>query len=392
MTLKKVFLSFLSWRVLITLVAFAGMHYLEYKPTFANPEYLDLFQLPRIISSWANFDGVHYLTIAREGYDASHLISAFFPVFPLFIRIVSVLPGSTLFWGLMISHIAFISTLLIWTKFFNEMYSNKVVVLSTLLLLAFPTSFFFGSVYSESLFLLLVLSSLYVAYKGNFLLSGLLAAGATANRIVGIWLIVALGFELLEQQGIFSQKVNRDKVKKLIQQQWIQFAKISLGLSGLFGYMIYLGDKYSDPLKFYHVQSEFGSGREESLVLLPQVVWRYLKILVTANPQSFAYYAAAQELIISLIVLGVLIMAYKYRTKANIRLSWLVFSAGAYITPTLTGTLSSMPRYVLVCFPVFLLAGWFLSDKPRLFLPLFLISVVFLIINTMLFIQGYWVA
>jgi hypothetical protein len=81
--------------------------------------------------------------------------------------------------------------------------------------------------------------------------------------------------------------------------------------------------------------------------------------------------------------------------KKNIKINWayLVFAWGAYVLPTLTGNFSSMPRYILVCFPLFIYVSLLLEKKPRAWRFFYLtISLIFLIINLALFTQGYWVA
>lgn len=75
----------------------------------------------------------------------------------------------------------------------------------------------------------------------------------------------------------------------------------------------------------------------------------------------------------------------------GMRLSYLVFAGLAYLLPTLTGSFSSMPRYVLVIFPIFILLGIFFSKRRRLVLFLGIVSMLLLAIETMLFIRGYWV-
>jgi len=64
----------------------------------------------------------------------------------------------------------------------------------------------------------------------------------------------------------------------------------------------------------------------------------------------------------------------------------------AYLTPTFTGTFSSMPRYVLVLFPGFILLSlwaekyrWLRILYPILAIPLFILCLL-------LFTRGFWVA
>jgi hypothetical protein len=64
-----------------------------------------------------------------------------------------------------------------------------------------------------------------------------------------------------------------------------------------------------------------------------------------------------------------------------------------YLIPTLSGSFSSLPRYVLVLFPGFILMAVWLSKKSRwLQTAVLLILFLALGIATALFARGYWVA
>ncbi|HOI05491.1 MAG TPA: hypothetical protein PLJ02_03465, partial [Candidatus Woesebacteria bacterium] len=159
---------------------------------------------------------------------------------------------------------------------------------------------------------------------------------------------------------------------------------------GLVSYMGYLWVNFNDPFYFLTVQSQFGAGRQSQLVIWPQVVWRYLKIIFTVRPIDWKYFAYVQEFCLSLIGLYYLIKAF---LKKELPLAWILFALGAYFMPTLTGNFSSMPRYILVCWPIFFyLAKDFSRWKPQAKILYLTISLLLLIINSMLFIQGYWVA
>ena len=116
-------------------------------------------------------------------------------------------------------------------------------------------------------------------------------------------------------------------------------------------------------------------------------MWRYIKILWTARPFDLKYYAYVQEFIFG--VLGLVGIIWSW---FRVRKSYVVFSALAFLLPTLTGTFSSMPRYFLASFSVFILVIKLLEKKPLLQNIWLGISTLLLIFNTILFIQGYWVA
>ena len=108
-------------------------------------------------------------------------------------------------------------------------------------------------------------------------------------------------------------------------------------------------------------------------------------MLVTVDPTNHIFYTVALEAASGVIFLILTIYAFK-RT----RLSYALFGLLSYIAPTLTGTLSSMPRYVLILFPCFIILG---ASKNNKFQRLWLvISAILLAINTAFFIRGYWIA
>ncbi|MEN8252835.1 MAG: hypothetical protein ABFQ62_00440 [Patescibacteria group bacterium] len=383
--LKKLSILFLVWRTSLFIIGFLAQKALPYDPSFPYSEIiLAKSNLPIWLYSWANFDGVHYLTIVREGYFGTGLIQAFFPLFPILVKLISLLVTSKVLAGLIISNLFLFLFFYIWFIFAKEEWGKKIAHLSLFTIMLFPTSFFMGSLYTESLFLFLITSSFFSAKRKNWALAGVFAALASATRVVGILLVPSLLIELLNQnyqKRIIPSLVNILKTKKK-EMLWI-FS----GSLGLVIYMLYLNYKFYDPLYFFHVQSEFGGGRQESLILYPQVVFRYIKILLTYRPINLSYYAYVQEFLISTLGLIALIFSYKY-----VRKSFLFFALAAFFVPTLTGTFSSMPRYILVSFPIFIYLAKLLEKKTKLKILYFSISTLLLIFNTILFIQGYWVA
>ncbi|MFZ5437850.1 MAG: hypothetical protein ACOZAK_02255 [Patescibacteria group bacterium] len=383
---QKLFWLVLSWRLALLLLALVADHFLVYAPSFPySKEILAKLTTGRWLYSWANFDGVHYLTIASKGYLETALIQAFFPVFPLMLSLLKAIFGQYFFIMALLSQ--FLLTWLLSGLFF---YLLKVVLQKSssiswwavIILLIFPTSFFLGALYNESLFLIVVLASFIFAHHKQWWWAGIMGALASATRVVGIALWPAL---IVEWWLSKNKPLTMENITKEIKAGWGELVQLSISVLGLAGYMLYLHNTFADPLYFFHVQSEFGAGREEGLILLPQVIWRYLKILTT-TPLDWKYFAYAQEFFFSIGFFGLLIWFWK-RVKA----SYLIFALLVLIVPTLTGTFSSMPRYVLAAFPFYyLLADW-LNNQPTRFLVLAL-SGLLLIINTLLFIQGYWVA
>lgn len=419
-TTGLILLVVICWRLALFAVANQAPNFFDYFPTFPYSDSLvNLSQLPAWVYSWANFDGVHYLTIVNQGYLETGLIQAFFPLYPLLIDVLiaSFSISKAIQIGLLVSFVALLGSSIVWwwaTPWFltqKSKQTNRVRWLSLLLLLFFPTSFYLGAMYTEALFFLLSISGLALGVKRHFLLASIFAGLASGTRLVCIFLVPAL---LLEywwpsivawwrsrhavpiKTGSASQSqsrynkwmiLNQVQDDSLIKSIVISLAIIIIGSSGLLFYSGYLQKNFNDLLYFFSVQSQFGAGREQSIILYPQTAWRATKILLTARPFDWKYYAYTQEFLVGMVGLIAIIWSAKY-VKPSI---WL-FSLLTFLLPTLTGTFSSMPRYFLTSYAVFLALAVVLSTRRKRAILVLLLSTFFLIINTMLFIQGYWVA
>lgn len=377
--IKKIFYLWLGWRISLFIFALIGLVLLPLQSIHYLGGSIDNYSTNPLFWGWANFDGDYYLKIAVHGYQS--LTHSFFPLYPLFAKYLATPFGSEVstivIAGLIISNLSFLISLFIFWKLVRIDYSEKIAFWSLISLLVFPISFYFGAMYTESLFLLLALSAFYAARKKIWFLAGFLGMLASATRVIGILLLPALIVEWF--QGVKNRK-----------KQSSIFGLLSLLLIpvGLVLYILFLQKTTGNPLAFYNELGAFGEQRSGQLVPLYQVFWRYIKMLATTTMSDPIYLTVSMEAVAGFFVPVLLLWGY----IKKMRISYLLFGALAYMLPTLTGSFSSMPRYVLVIFPLFILLGIFLSEKPKLRLSLFIASIILLTIETMLFIRGYWVA
>jgi hypothetical protein len=372
----------LLWRLVLLAIGWWADAQQPYAPSFPYATELLIQQaLPSWLSKWASFDGVHYLTIMQRGYLGTGLIQAFFPVFPF---TVLLLAGSASIAGLITTGLLLNLLLAIYLAWIAQRLlrldvGSVAARWGVLALFLFPTSFFLAALYSETLYLALSLTALFLIRKRRWWWAAGLILVASATRITGVFLVLALLVEWAGSLGWHASKLKRQLPKMLV--------IASVASLGLVSYMAYLWWQFSDPIYFLNVQSEFGGGRSETLVTYPQVVWRYLKMFATVRPFDWKFYAIVAEFLA-----GVLPLLALFRWGRQLRLSYLVYGLACFLLPTLTGTFSSMPRYLLVVWPVFLgLAVWSKAHRTNFILYL-LFSSLLLIINTVLFIQGIWVA
>lgn len=327
----------------------------------------------------ANFDGVYYVAISQFWYRG--LDQAFFPLYPMVMYVVMMLtslhPATA---GIIVSIISLFFALKIFALIQEVDGFKKYIFWSIIMYLAFPSSFFFGAVYTESFFIFLTLLSFYLARKNRHVLSSLAGSFATATRIVGIFLLPALFVEFYYQL--------KDKKKKYSKKFLVYyFSPLLMVPAGMLSYMAFLWYRYKDPLLFVHIQPSFGAGRSGgAVILLPQVLFRYAKILLSVHVTELTFYIAILEMTTLFIIGFLLFLAY----KKGIRKSYILFSLCALLFPTLSGTLSSLPRYALVCFPVFIYLAQI--KNPYLKTLLILTGLILEGILTIFFLQGYFVS
>lgn len=373
-----ILILFIIWRLALT---FVGIFAASLVPLGNIDRFLgggpQNYILAPQVYSWANFDGEHYLSISIHGY--KFLEQAFFPVYPMlitfFARPFSYDPYSQFVFstlaGLLISNIAFYFALYFLWCLLREDYSARIAYLTITILLVFPTSFYLGAVYNESLFLLLSVVSFYFARKNYWFVAAVSGAVSSATRIFGLIIFPALFLEIW-------------KKKKINMLFWILLIP-----SGLLFYMLYQWIYFGDPLLYYKLQKIVGEQHQSGLTLLPQVYFRYIKMILTVDPQNPIYQTVLLEFAVG--ILFFLLPIYGYFKK--IRASYLLYALIGFLLPTIQGSFSSVPRYVIVFFPSFLAAALWINDKPNVLKFIILISsAILLFLETALFLRGYWVA
>ncbi len=383
-------LGFLLWRVALFGVAASASHFFVYHPDFPYAEaLLETSHLPQWIYSWGGFDGVHYISIMTEGYLTIRLIQAFFPLYPMIAGWVTSFIDAPVVAGLLVSNLSAAALAVVWLVFVRTRATTVISNKSLVLLLVFPTAFFLGALYTESLFLLSVILSFWFAEKKQWILAGICGAVASATRLAGIFIWPALIVEVLVLYKPLHSKLSLQNLWQAVRANIAPLLFVSTAVLGFAAYSLYLQMHFQDPLYFFSVQKDFNTGRSDSLVFPLQTLWRQFKIIATV-PLDWKWYSYVQDLALTLIAGAGLVVAF-FRYKKEIKLSWLVFSVLAFLLPMFTGSLSSMSRYVLVCFPLYIVAAHLLNTPKKWWLVIG-ISTALLILNTMLFIQGHWVA
>lgn len=348
--MRSVFKYFIVWRILIFLPIFVAPFFLELQKNFLGGGLQNYLSNP-YFWSWANFDGEHYINIARLGYANGE--QAFFPFYPMILKFFSLIlgfqsPDLFVFCGIIISNVAFILALIGLYKLVRLDYPDDIAKLTILLILFFPASFYFAAVYTESLFLVLVVWSFYYFRMKKLFLGVILGSLSSLTRVVGI---------------------------------------IPIGLLSYMGYSKYA---WNDYLAFFHSVKNFGEQRSDHLILLPQVFYRYfVKIIPNL---SWNYLSVVFTTMLEILVAAGFLTLIFYSFK-KIRLEYWLFLTLGYLIPTFSGSFSSLPRYVVVLFPAFIYMAIVIKKlKINMTVGIFSIMFIIAIIAQALFVRGYFVS
>jgi hypothetical protein len=138
-------------------------------------------------------DAVWYLRLADDGWSTDDASAAFFPLYPLTVRVVAwILPGDELVAALLVSNLAFLGALLALFALTAEAFGDRVARRAIVVAAMFPTAFFLLAPYTESLFLFLSVLAFRAARHDHWGRVAAFGALAALTRSVGLLLIPAL--------------------------------------------------------------------------------------------------------------------------------------------------------------------------------------------------------
>jgi Mannosyltransferase (PIG-V) len=151
--------------------------------------------------AFARWDSGWFYGIARNGYaftEGGRSNLAFFPAYPMSMRFVGRLMGGDqqsdyFIAGILVSWAAFALAIVVLYRLAKlELGDEAAAVRCAIYATVFPFAFFFGVVYSESLFLLGSVTTFYAMRRSRWLVAGLAGALTTATRANGICMLPAL--------------------------------------------------------------------------------------------------------------------------------------------------------------------------------------------------------
>jgi hypothetical protein len=342
---------------------------------------------PGFLSYWAHWDGGWYAAIAERGY-FSPSSTSFFPLYPLLVRLAEYLPGSTAYWGVVVSTACLLAALYFFYEIAEELFDAETARASTLVFAFFPSAFFMNAVFSESVFLATTAGAIWaLRVKRHFLLACAFACLATAARNMGVFLLVPLVYALV-----------RDRRVRI----WEGLLGLVGSVGGLAAYMFYLWQVRGDPLYFALAQRETWGRALTNPVHTLDKAWttgvfgaRYAFHPLTIfgnNGVEPAFKAADTFNLFFFGLLLVLVVIGASKLPVDLWAYSVLLILAPILTPSPLWALTSFNRYLLACFPLFFVLGWLFAWN-RLVLGAWVVASAALgVYLTLLFVTWRWVA
>jgi hypothetical protein len=385
----------------------------------------------------ARWDAAWYLTIAHYGYRPdlgafTAARTAFFPLYPLGLRAISELGVPPILAGVLLSLLALAAGLYglhrlttLEAARLRLPRGGEIARLAVLSCALAPMAFFFSALYSESLYLALSVGVFLWARRGRWGLAATCAALAGATRSSGIVLVLPLALLYLYgprgdrppdreraavpatgsgtragASGVRSLARLRPCYRLRADSLWILVVPAGLGL-----YMAHLALAGGDPLSPFDAQSGWSrhfAGPYGGVWDGLRAAWQGARQLLSLQ-RAHLYFPVAGGSPTIAAGHNLLLLAFLLAGVVSIVgvLRLLPFAYGAYALgalalplsyPVASQPLMSLPRFLLVLFPLNIWFAVRLAARPRLTRALLAVSVVALAFFAAEFSTWHWVA
>jgi hypothetical protein len=280
-------------------------------------------------------DGSWYLSVAQNGYEQRPFENehahnwAFFPLYPLAVRMAAMLTGEYLLTAIALSNIFLFFALFVLHKTVLAFgYDQEIAGRTVFYTAIFPVSYFFSLPWTSSLFLLTVTAAFWAARREKWWWAGSFAALTSATHYSGIFLFPSL--MILYWQSMRPLKFRASALGLL------------LAPAGLLAFMAYLYNVTGNALAFADVQSAWG-------VRWGVFLWPLYGFLISPFALSEGWnfrllnFAAA----VTALICGFVLLRRREPALAFFTLISVIF-------PLSTITMEAQARYVMALFPVFI--------------------------------------
>ena len=295
---------------------------------------------------WTCTDSQHYLAIAEDWYLSEGSIArlvqlVFLPGYPLSIRAVYPVVHNYLYAGMIVSAVSFAGagTVLYCLALLDMDRDTSVRALRFACIL--PGAFFYAAPMSESLFLLLSVSCIYLTRREKWLPACVLGGLAAFTRSLGLMLVVPVGYELITDSWKYGFR------SRGVWRQLLQYALLLLIPAGFGAYCLICREVSGNPFQWMIYQREHWS--QQLGLFFHTAAYQTENAIKTYRDHDFKLMLGLwiPNLLCSLSALAV--MAASVR---RLRLGYGAYFIAYYAVAVGATWLLSAPRYLLVLFPL----------------------------------------
>lgn len=334
--------------------------------------------LSTVVAQFARFDFVHFDDIARLGYlpepgtaSTAAPLYAFFPAFPMLLRLGMALGLSSIVTGLLISAVSG-ALASVWMRRIADEYLPGLGLKATAVFVAAPPAIFLYAPYTESLFLAFGLAAWYFAMRGRWFAASILCAFSCTVRISGAFLLAAL---------IVLWITRRHRAggggPEPARNSWVFLAVPAAVLAGWMGYLwLITGDPlaYSTAQKYEYWNRHF------------EWPWSALQRTITTYPPtggpSLMGYAEVAAVAAGVIVTVVLVYRRLYGESVFVGLNVLLLASSTYFY--------SVPRSALLWWPLWIGIAYLLRRSWTALAAYLVFSLWLMLWWANLFLSGQW--
>jgi hypothetical protein len=305
---------------------------LQVPPQYSGQgQYLD----NKYLNLFAQFDASAYLDIAKNGYNQEFNNNngnySYFPLYPILIWLFSFLVGFG--WSaFLISNVLSILGVILFYIVIRQDYDQNITCDTLFYFLLFPVSYFLSVMYTESLFLVIIMLMFYYARRNKWLLVGVLGFLGSLTRMPGLVMFFPMLYMFYKQYGLkFNWRI-------------LYLFLIPLGILSIFIYYFFItGD-------FFMMFHTFANPSYHFTVAIPgmSLYYTFLELFQQTDMQSIVY------MILNIIFGIVFILAtiFSFRLKQKEYFIYMVFYSLLIFSHT---SVNANIRYYFLAFPAFLL-------------------------------------
>ncbi|HEY6051990.1 MAG TPA: hypothetical protein VIZ58_12120, partial [Thermoanaerobaculia bacterium] len=272
----------------------------------------------------------------------------FYPLYPLALRALSrLLPVNILWLGIGLSLACLLGALLLAGRLFFEWGGEPGAIRGAAALLLYPTSFYFASVYTESLFLLLTVVAFWASRRGRWAAAGAAGFLASLTRLNGFLIAVPIAW--------YGWRAWRER------RGWgASAAAAAATLAGAAVFPAYLGIRFGDPLLYLHSKAAGWGMQSGSL-------WTFVTRAAAGICDAFRDPGGLETLsFVSQFASAVLFVYLTVRLFRRGLPAEGLYAAASLLLLFHASNFAGMDRYVLALFPAFFALAADLARRPAL--------------------------